>query len=395
MKRYILCSLHILLVLCLTGCWSSKQIEEQSLYVGLALDVAEESEVEQELAKQGDQYPKKNLITSTIQIIPLQKSQQSQAKGGGSESTMYLNTQETGDSIFQLMRQYSLRRDRPIIGHHLKVIVISSELLRRMDLEMLLKFILRDNDIRPSCLVLVSKGKASETLISSQAGEIPALHLKGLVDNQFRNNKILPPMILTKLDGIMNSGASFLLQNVIAAKQEVEFAGAAIIKGKTNKWIGLLNEQDVEALSWITGKLKGGVIKTYDKKGEVLTYEIKSVHTKVKSKVQGEDISFHVSIESDGRLIENWNTSQVPTDDKFLKEAENDFEQELKESVHKLIYQMQEVHHVDIAGFSTQIRIQHPKVWKKVEKQWDETFSQSEITYDVKLNITDYGSSTK
>ncbi|WP_429375225.1 Ger(x)C family spore germination protein [Paenibacillus sp. DS2015] len=271
--------------------------------------------------------------------------------------------------------------------------MISSELVRRMDLDSLLKFILPDNDIRPSCLVLISK--ASETLISNQAGEIPALHLKGIVDNQFRTNKILPPMILTKLDGIMNSGASFILQNVVSAKKEVAFAGAAIIKGKINRWIGTLDEEDVEALSWITGKVKGGVIKTYDKSGEVLTYEIENVNTKIKSKVQGQDISFHVSIESDGRLIENWNTSEVPTDDKFLKEAQGYFEQELKDSLYKVIHKMQEVYHVDVAGFGNRLRIQHPKVWKKVEKEWDETFSQSEITYDVNLNIIDYGSSAK
>ncbi|HEY2492673.1 MAG TPA: Ger(x)C family spore germination protein [Paenibacillus sp.] len=395
MKRYFLFSLSMLLVLCLTGCWNNKEIEDLSVNVGLALDVGEESELEQELAAEGDSYPKKNLITATIQTVPVLKGKSGQQMGTSKSSSMYLNTQETGDSIFQLYRQYSLRRYRPIIGHHLKVIVISSELSRKMDLDKLLKFILRDNDIRPSCLVLISKGKASEALISGQSGDIPSFHLRSMVESQFRNNKILAPMILTKLDGIMNSGSSFMLQNLVSAKGEVEFAGAGIVKGKTNKLIGTLNEEDVEAMSWITGKAKGGVIKAYDKSGEILAYEIKSVNTKVKSKVQGNDISFHVSIKSEGRLIENWDTEQVPTDNKFLKEAEGYFEQELKEKLHKVIHKMQEDYRVDVAGFSNQLRIQHPKVWKKVKKEWDETFSQSDITYDVNLKITDYGSSAK
>jgi spore germination protein len=392
-RRYILLALIVLIFLCLTGCWSSQEIEEQNIYVGLAIDVGETSEEEQEMTKKEEYYPKKNLITLTIQTL--------QTGGGGTQqkgspkSKKYLNTEETGDSIFQLMRQYSLRFDRPIIGHHLKVIIISSELALKTNVEKLLKFIFRDNDIRPSTLVLISNGKASKALISKKPEVVPAFYLKGIVDNQFRNNKILPPMILNKLNGIMNSGSSFLLQNVISAKGEVEFAGAGIIKGKTNKLIGMLNEHDVESLSWISGKIKGGLLKTYDKSGEVLTYEIGSVKTKIKSKLQGNDISFHVSITSEGRLIENWNTSEDPTKNEFLKEAEDDFEHELKVMVYKIIHKLQEIYHVDVAGFGNELRIEHPMVWKKVKKDWDKTFSQSEITYDVDLKITDYGSSTK
>ncbi|AJS61483.1 spore gernimation protein GerC [Paenibacillus sp. IHBB 10380] len=395
MKRYFLFALSILFVLCLTGCWGNKEIEDLSVNVGLALDVGEESELEQELAEEGDSYPKKDLITVTIQTVPVLKGKKEQQMGSSKSSSMYLNTEETGDSIFQLYRQYSLRRYRPIIGHHLKVIVISSELSRKMDLDKLLKFILRDNDIRPSCLVLISDGKASEALNSSQSGDIPSFHLRSMVENQFRNNKILAPMILTKLDGIMNSGSSFVLQNLVSAKGETEFAGAGIIKGKINKWIGTLNEHEVEGLTWIKGEIKGGVIKAYDKSGEVLAYEIKSAKTKIKSKVQGNDISFHVSIQSEGRLIENWDTEQVPTDNEFLKEAEGYFEQELKDTLHKTVHKLQEDYRVDVAGFRDKLRIQHPKVWKKVKKEWDETFSQSDITYDVNLKITDFGSSAK
>ncbi|MDQ0087752.1 spore germination protein [Paenibacillus anaericanus] len=393
-NRLILIVLPFLLILYLTGCWSSKEIDTLGVYVGLALDIGKEPELEQELTEKGADYPKKNLVTSTIQIIPVQKGKDSQQKGK-STSSMYSNSTETGDSGFQLLRQHALSEHRSIIGHHLKVIVISSELSQKIDTEKLLRFILRDNEIRPSCIVLMSTGKASETLITNQPGDIPAFHLKSLIENQNRSNRILPEITLTKLDGIMNSGASFILQNVISAKGQVEFAGAGVIKGKTNKWIGTLNEQEVEALSWIKGKIKGGLIKTYDKTGEVLAYEIKSVNTKIKSNVEGDDISFHVSIKSEGRLMENWNTSKDPTDTEYLKETEQYFEDELKDMIYKVVHKMQEEYRVDVAGFRDRLRIQHPRVWKKVKEDWDETFSKSEITYDVNLNITDYGSSAK
>lgn len=63
--------------------------------------------------------------------------------------------------------------------------------------------------------------------------------------------------------------------------------------------------------------------------------------------------------------------------------------------LYKVVHKMQEEYHVDVAGFRDRLRIQHPRVWKKVKEDWDDTFSKSEITYDVDLNITDYGSSAK
>lgn len=395
-KRYFLFVLFILILLCIAGCWSNREIEDLSVNIGLALDVGEESGIDQELDSEGANYPKQNLITSTLQIVPALKGKNEQQSGTSNKTTtMYTNTQFTGDSVFQLYRQYSLRKYRPILGHHLKVIVISSELASKFNLDKLLKFILRDNDIRPSCLVFISTGKASDTLNSSLSGDVPAIHLRSMVLNQFRNNKILPPMILTKLDGLMNSESSFILQNVISAKGEIEFAGAGIIKGRNNSWLGTLTEQEVEGVTWLTDNVKGGVIKTYDKSGQVLAYEILSANTKIKSTVKGDDISFHVSIKSDGRLIENWNTSKDPTDTEYLKETEQYFEEELKDNISKVIRKMQETYRVDIVDFHEKLRIQHPRVWKKAKENWDETFSKSQITYDVKLNITDYGSSAK
>ncbi|GGH22601.1 Ger(x)C family spore germination protein [Paenibacillus segetis] len=393
-KRHVSLLFPIILLLSLNGCWSSKEIDNLSVNVGLAMDVGEESQVEQELAEEGGGYPKKNKITSTIQLIPEQSGGKGQ-QPGSSAPTKFTNVTETGDSGFQIMSQFTLIKHRNIIGHHLKVIVVSTDLLQKMSLEKLLKYILRDNDIRPSCDVLISKEKARDTLLTNEPGEVPAFHLKSLIDNLAKTNKILPPMNLTKLDGIMNSKSSYMLQNVISSKGNVELSGAGIIKGKTNQYIGALSEHDVEALSWIMGTVKGGVIKTYDKSGQVLAYEIKTANTKTKSIVEGDDISFHVNIKSEGRLIENWNTSQYPTDSQYLKETTQYFEEELNNMIHKVIHKLQAEYRVDVAGFRDRLRIQHPQVWKKVKEDWDETFSKSEITYDVKLNITDYGSSAK
>ncbi|MGR5881614.1 Ger(x)C family spore germination protein [Bacillus cereus] len=51
---------------------------------------------------------------------------------------------------------------------HLKNIVISDSLVRTFSLEQLLEQYLRDNEVRLSCMLLISKGLAKEVLESNK-----------------------------------------------------------------------------------------------------------------------------------------------------------------------------------------------------------------------------------
>jgi len=391
--QFLLVLLSVLLLFPLTGCWSSHEIEEQSLGVGVAYDKAKESMIEKELDEQGEGYAKKNLVTSTYQLITPQVAS-STTKQGGPQQKSYVNVSETGDSPFQMVRELSLRSDTPFTGYHMKVIVIGEALARSYSLEQLVDQNLRDNDFRPSCLVLISKGRASSTLESTTAGEVPAFHLYGMVDNTYRTTRILPPMSLIKLASKIQSGSSFLLQNVLSANGEIKFAGAAVIKGKTGRMIGFLNEEELEGVTWITGKGKGGLVKSFDKKtGQLIVYEIESMKSHIKPLVKGNSISFDVYIESEGRLSENWMISGSPLENQFLQKAQKTSEKEVKHLVRNVVEKMQKEYKVDVAGFGNQLRIKKPRVWMRVKDNWDQTFSEVPINYHVKLTIKDYGTS--
>jgi len=391
--QFLLVLLSVLLLLPLTGCWSSHEIEEQSLGVGVALDKAKRSMIEKELEEQGEGDAKKNLITSTYQLITPQVAS-STTKQGGPQQKSYVNVSETGDSPFQMVRELSLRSDTPLTAYHMKVMVISEALARSYSLEQLVDQNLRDNDFRPSCLVLISKGRASSTLESKTAGEVPAFHLYGMVDNTYRTTRILPPMYLIKLASKIQSGSSFLLQNVLSANGEIKFAGAAVIKGKTGKMIGFLNEEELEGVTWITGKGKGGLVKSFDKKtGQLIVYEIESMKSHIQPYVKGNNISFDVHIESEGRLSENRVVSGNPFENQFLQKAQKASEKEVEYLVKNVVEKMQKEYKVDVAGFGNRLRIKHPRVWRRVKENWDQTFSEVPINYDVKLTIKDYGTS--
>lgn len=391
--QFLLVFLSVFLLVPLTGCWSSHEIEERSLGVGVALDKGKESMIEKEFDEQGGGYARKNLITSTYQLITPQVAS-STTKQGGPQQKSYVNVSETGDSAFQMLRELSLRSDTPLTSPHMKVMVIGEALARSYSLEQLVDQSLRDNDFRPSCLMFISKGRASDTLESKTAGEIPAFRLSTMVENSYRTTRILPPIPLIKLESKIQSRSSFLLQNVVSANGEIKFAGAGIIKGKTNKMIGFLNEEELDGLTWITGKGKGGLVKSFDKKtGQLIVYEIESMKSHIQPHVKGNNISFDVHIESVGRLSESWMTSGSSFNNQFLQNAQKTSEKKVKHLVRNVLEKMQTKYKVDVAGFGNQLRIKRPRVWMRVKDNWDQTFSEVPINYDVKLTIKDYGAS--
>ncbi|WP_068505068.1 Ger(x)C family spore germination protein [Paenibacillus kribbensis] len=396
-RRHILSLLlAFILLVTQTGCWSSKEVEDLSIYTGVALDKGELTPLEQALEKEGSRYFKKNKMTASVQIVPKKSFGSAAKQGGGGQGPNYINIAATGDSLLEIFRQFSLRLDRPIIGHHLKVMVVSTELAKQQTMQQLMDFVLRDNDIRPSCVVFLSKGRAADTLVTKYKGEVPSIHILYMLRNHFRTGKVMRGVNLSELDGLMHSKKSYILQNIIDADGEFEFSGAGIIKGDTGHWIGNLDQQDVDSIAWIKGDVEGGAIKTYDERNQPITYEIKSVKSDITPKVaNGNDISFHVKIESKGRFIENWDEKLDPTKTQNMKEAEKVFKKELTKRIKSLMYKLQSEYKVDVAGFGERLYIEKPQAWKKVKDDWDYKFSQIPVTFDIKLSITDLGSSSE
>lgn len=388
-----LCLCMLLIWITQTGCWSSKEIEDLALYAGIALDVGKPTPTEQQLEEEGSTYSKQDKLTATIQIVPTKSA------GGpdkqGSEGKPYLNISGTGDSMFEIFRNFSLRSDRPIIGHHLKIIVVSKDLLKQQEMGQFMDFVLRDNDIRPSTMVFTSEGRAMDTFVSTRQEDIPVFHIKEMIRNQYRTSKVMEPVILSELDALMHSKRSYALQKLVTAEKVTEFSGAAIIKGDTGKWIGDLNQEDTQCLSWLTNKGTSGAIKVYDWKEQPMTYEMRDMSSKIKSKVDGDNISFEVSVTTEGRLIETWNTTEYSTTGEYSEKVGDLFEAKLEAMMQKLMQKLQSDYKTDVAGFGDTLSIQHPAVWRKVKDQWDDTFSRSKISFKYDLKITDFGSITE
>ena len=390
-KRFRTILLGCLMVILLTSCWSSQEIENLALYSGLALDVGEPAPIEKDFEAKGSTYPKQNKVMATVQIVPVKTIGTNSQKQQGQKKP-YTNISGTGDSILEIFRQFSIRLDQPIIGHHLKVIVVSAELLKQQPIGNVMDFLLRDNDIRPSTMVFVSQGSAKQTLESKLSNEVPSFHIMGMLRNRSRTSKVLEPVTLSRLDSLMYSEKSFVLQNVVTGGEEVELSGAGIIKGSTGKWIGTLNQTDTQCLAWIRNEGKSGTIKVDSGDSKIVTYELENMKSKVTPKVNGDDISFHVELSTEGRIIEIWNDDSPATSHLDVQDASQLIKKQLEIMMEHMIHTLQVKYKTDVVGFGNRLAIKHPAVWRKVKGRWDEVFSRSEIHMSYELQITDFGS---
>ncbi|WP_223591033.1 Ger(x)C family spore germination protein [Neobacillus bataviensis] len=391
--RHLKCSLVLLLLLQLTGCWSSKEIEELGLVAGTALDLEKKADLSEEIEGQEERYPNRVMITITNQLITSQTTE-SGKKTGAPQQKSFKNVSETGDSILPILRKMILKIDKRAFAQHSKVIVIGEDLTRTLNLQQILDFFLREQEMRLSGLILIAKNNAKKTLESQETTVIPAFHLFQITKSQERTTKILPPLSLAKVMGKLHSGSSFLVQTVVSENSEVKFAGAAVIKGKTKKLLGFLNEKELEGLAWLTGKGKGGVVKSFDEEtSQPIIYEIKSMKSKIQPRIVNNNISFDVKIESEGSIAEHWVPSGKPFENEFLKKAEKTTEKEVERLVKNILVKTQQNYKVDIAELGNRLRIEYPRVWEKVKKDWDHTFSKIPIKYNVNLTVKDYGTS--
>lgn len=367
-------------VLLLAGCWSSMHIDDLGLVVGSALDFSKSANRSQ--------------ITITNQFITSETINTVKKGGASPQQKAYINVSASGNLILPTLRTMPLKTGKRAFAQHQKVLVIGENFARNYDLEQALDFFLKEQEIRLSCLIFVAKDHANKALEAKGASTIPAIRLVQLSKIQERTTRVVPKMPLYKIIGKMKAGSSFVVQNVATEGEDVKFTGGAVIRGKTNKLIGFLNDTEIEGLTWLTGKGKGGLVKSKDQAtGEPIVYEVITMKSDIEPHVNGNDISFDVKIHSKGRIAEDWVTSGKPFENQYLHRAEQAVEKAVKQLVKNALVNMQKEYQADIAGFGNRLRIKYPQVWEKVKRNWDETFSETPVKYSVQININDYGTS--
>ncbi|SNZ09820.1 spore germination protein AC/spore germination protein [Terribacillus aidingensis] len=370
-------SLCMILLLCLSGCWDSSDIEDISFAMGFGIDASDD-----------EQEP----IQLTTQVA-LTKKQGEQATA--QQGKLFQNVTLKANSIHEMVRGLSLQLPYPILTDHLETVVINQDIVTDYDLFILLDELLRDNITRLSPSVVISAQQASDILATNIDGEITSDYISAFFTNETSTMKILPKVRVGDVTANLISGTSVILPKITKDKKTVKLDGAGIIRAKDNKLTGFLTDKEVEGVNWLTGEGAGGLLNFRDEKGNTIIYEIQHYKTKSNPHYKNGKLTFDVQITAQGWITEDWSLTSNNLSEKYVDKLERLAAEEVVKIVEGTMKKLQQDYKTDVVKFYDSFRIAYPRDYQKMQKDWDNYFADADVKYDVKIKIVNTGDLVK
>ncbi|MFB5660396.1 Ger(x)C family spore germination protein [Alteribacillus sp. HJP-4] len=386
-------SICCLLCIFLTGCWDLQDIEERGHVMGIALDLTDE-EIPQDGNESLNNGENKNIHLTAQVAIPEQ--------GGDGQTTStkkYVNISAVSHSVFDALRLLSNKSSRVLTFDHLKLLSISDEIAESTHFNGgLIDYFLRDHQMRRQILFFVTEGEA-KTLLEHQGyyDDIPALNILAITENFTRTNRMPPPFAVGELNNEIAKDTSFIIRKVKMNKdgEGVTVAGGLLFDGKMNKLAGELVGDDIVAYNLLAGEHQNGIITTEDKDGNIISFEVFESSVDIKPTVNGEDISFNITISVTGNLGEAQQLRYDPlTNEHYLKEIEQQVNKKIKHITNDLMTKLQEEYRLDPLDLLDKIRIADYSAYKKIKDNWDrgeKVFTNADFRFHIDTKIERMG----
>lgn len=375
MNRVTSFTMIIVMLLCLTSCWSRNELTELAIVSGMALD------------KEEDHY----LLTVQV-VIP------GEIAGKTFSSRLPVTTyQASGRSIFQALRRISKESAKRLYFAHLRMVVISED-QAKSGISKILDLMSRDHEFRTDFYTVIAKdGKASDTLNVLTAIE------KNPANKVFTSLEIShsywAPTLGVKLDNLISEltaqGDNPVLTgivvkgnkeigNTLSNVEKIETSASLIIDHfavfKGDKLVGWLNEDESKGHNYITDKVESTVAVVDWEDGNI-TFEVRDTQTKVDAVIEDSKPKIQVKVTTEVNVGE----VQAKVDllnEKIIEQLEEELNRNKESKMNQAVEKAKELK-TDIFGFGEVIHRKDPQLWNQLKDNWnDEGFVN--LTVDIK-----------
>ena len=341
------------------------ELDKVTIISGVGLDINEQGQ-----------------IVSTFQMLrPISAGSQGEA----TEDEKVLILEETGETVFDTIRNASMHASRKLYFAHNQVIILGKEAAKK-NAEGLLRTFRRDPESRTLDYILIAENTASEILNGKGAlSDVQAQDLGSLVGNYKASGKVVPIRLKDISAALLSKTTSPVVPIVKLDEDNRSYlSGTAILKD--NFYVGELNDDETRGFLWITNQLGSGMITVEDKEKDMLiSFEI--VSAKASYKVSfNEKITFEINIKSTTNLGNNMKSTKEFTVDELIKLQEDVVKNKVKMTLEKARY-----YEADIFGFGDYIHANYPKEWKKIENDWIPAFTSIEYKVNVEIKLKGHG----
>lgn len=379
--------LFFILVLILSGCWNSRELNEIGIAVGLGIDKTEDDQV---------------LVT--VQLVNPAEISTKQSGGGRAPIVTY---QEKGDTVFEALRRMTKTVPRKTFFPHLRMLVIGEEVARE-GIATSLDLLERDQEFRPDFYVVIAKEHEAQDILDLLV-PVEKITAQNLFAKLETSSKVWAPTVALKFGNLLDEFTSQGKQPVISGVQikgdkesgklmenlqsadpatRLQYNDLAVFKG--DKLQGWLDESQSKGYNYITGNVKSTIVNIPCKKEGSISIEVLRTKTKVKAEIINGKPSVNVNLKAVGNVGE----VECPInlqESKTITQLEKQTERDIKKQISHSLDAAQSTFQLDIFGFGEVIHRKDPVYWQKAKNNWDERFTDLEVSVKVDAQIRQTG----
>lgn len=379
-RRTAVSLLCILLGLCLSSCWSQKELNTLAIVVGTGLDAGDEPDT----------------LKLTAQVVKAaEMGGGSPAQGGGAGEKAYVNFSNTDKSVLSAIRGMTHMKSRRLYLAHSDVLIFGSD-LAKLDMAEGLDAFTRDYEGRINVYILIAKGSASEILEEDvELEKAPALHISGMMENQKANSETvvvtLRDFVMATLSESTAPTAPMIELYEEGEKKRAKLEGTAVFK--QNKLIGELDKAQTRGLLWVIGKAESGAMTVDTQWGQVILELVHSSSRLKPVKAADGSMRMQLTIRVDGAIESN-----ETTEDMARLENVEMLKEKMKEAIHSDIENALATARAlsaDVFQFGEVIRREYPDDWEKMREDWDNVFPEIELDIKATVELRSTGGLTR
>lgn len=366
------------LLLTASGCWSAREIDDLAFVMAIGVDRAPSDE--------------SGLVVSFRVVNPsrLATGESGGTQSGGKQPTFSVIVK--ANSLLEAMDRFREQVPRRPFLSHIKAVIIGESLAREGITE-LLDFFERENEVRRSVNVLITKGQSATELF--EKGQPELLTSSGLaIDGLLRHAPDVghaPVTIIGDAVEQMNCSRQDSIASVISLApnasndpsqpSQLNLAGTAIFQER--RMIGFLDEKETALLLTIRNELERTTVSIPEAEGVKADVRLRHIRSSVRV-VDPRAPRFAIEARFEGIIQQLANTGAID-EDELVEITSRRTEAYLEERTTALIRRLQSLGS-DALRFCDTLYRTDPHVWRDVTEVWDAVFPT--IGVDVEYNVT-------
>lgn len=381
-----------LLVLMLSGCWNSRELNDLAIVSGIGIDLVPET----------DEY------RVTFQLV--NPSSTATSFGASTGQPSIITVSATDRTLFGALRKASKRATRQLFFAHTQLVILGEQ-LARSGINDVFDIFERSHELRLNSEVLVAQGSdaASVLKILTPVESLPALGLVKKTQNSSRvwgENRTID--VFDIIDGITGEGdltinGVSIQGNAKEGKnksnlEQSETQAAIVMNGlgafKDGKLDYWMKDTEARGTQWLLNRIEETIINidSEDRK-ESIAVNIFYARTKVKVEIRDGLPVFHVNIRAEGIINESDSFVDLSKREEILK-LEKELQQKIAAEV-KQSMQMAKQRESDIFNFGNDLKRTNPKAWAGLDEEWSRLFAKGKLDLHVEAYIRSTGMSIK